>query len=244
MPMTIKRSIIQTWLCLSAILFLCAQEQASAFYSPDTGRWLNRDPIGGNGGINLYRFVADNPINRIDPLGFATYLYLYGQDSSGLNLQRSAEWLEKSTYMKPGDVAVIAPVSGFDDINAQLKANQDIAEISYVGHGNPGILFVGIGTDPDTNITDKGGDYSIYGITFHSKSLHDLDFSNLNPNAQIHLYSCFSSRRNGDINSIRDSFAEAFPGVTVWGGYFGTKFYPTGQPYTFFDYVSVTFRKN
>jgi len=38
-------------------------------YSPSTGRWLNRDPIGELGGRNLYGFVYNNPIRRIDRLG-------------------------------------------------------------------------------------------------------------------------------------------------------------------------------
>ncbi len=29
-------------------------------YNPDLGRWLNRDPIGENGGVNLYGFVGNN----------------------------------------------------------------------------------------------------------------------------------------------------------------------------------------
>jgi hypothetical protein len=32
-------------------------------------RWLNRDPIGEAGGINLYGFVANNPVNFVDPHG-------------------------------------------------------------------------------------------------------------------------------------------------------------------------------
>ncbi len=34
-----------------------------------TGRWLSRDPIAENGGINLYGYVRNNPIVAMDPLG-------------------------------------------------------------------------------------------------------------------------------------------------------------------------------
>ena len=39
------------------------------FYNPSTGRWVSRDPIGENGGINLYEFCANRPTIRIDLLG-------------------------------------------------------------------------------------------------------------------------------------------------------------------------------
>jgi RHS repeat-associated protein len=38
-------------------------------YEPNFQRFLNQDPIGERGGINLYRFVANNPINYADPNG-------------------------------------------------------------------------------------------------------------------------------------------------------------------------------
>jgi RHS repeat-associated protein len=36
---------------------------------PDVGNWLNPDPIQETGGLNLYGFVGNAPINGIDPLG-------------------------------------------------------------------------------------------------------------------------------------------------------------------------------
>ncbi len=39
------------------------------FYEPNLQRWLNRDPIGERGGINLYAYVGNTPINYFDPFG-------------------------------------------------------------------------------------------------------------------------------------------------------------------------------
>lgn len=38
-------------------------------YDPGQARWLNRDPIGAAGGINLYQYVRGNPVKWTDPLG-------------------------------------------------------------------------------------------------------------------------------------------------------------------------------
>jgi RHS repeat-associated protein len=39
------------------------------YYSPATQRFLSEDPIGFSGGLNLYRYVADSPMNEKDSLG-------------------------------------------------------------------------------------------------------------------------------------------------------------------------------
>ena len=42
------------------------------YYSPDLARWLTRDPLGYEGGINVYAYCEDNPIGMIDPSGLYT----------------------------------------------------------------------------------------------------------------------------------------------------------------------------
>ena len=41
------------------------------YYSPSLARFLNRDPIEEAGGLNLYAFVGNDPVNRWDVLGLA-----------------------------------------------------------------------------------------------------------------------------------------------------------------------------
>ena len=39
------------------------------WYDSKDGRWLSRDPIGVEGGINLYNYTDNNPVNVVDALG-------------------------------------------------------------------------------------------------------------------------------------------------------------------------------
>jgi RHS repeat-associated protein len=42
------------------------------FYVPELGRWINRDPIGEDGGWNLYEFSANDGIGNVDLFGLLT----------------------------------------------------------------------------------------------------------------------------------------------------------------------------
>jgi RHS repeat-associated protein len=52
------------------------------FYDPTLQRWLNRDPIGERGGLNLYGFVGNNPANSADAYGLA---YRYSSTAGNLS---------------------------------------------------------------------------------------------------------------------------------------------------------------
>ena len=39
------------------------------WYSPILRRWINRDPLGEDGGVNLYVFCGNDPVNKYDPNG-------------------------------------------------------------------------------------------------------------------------------------------------------------------------------
>jgi len=54
---------------LTALTILAFTGTASAHYDPTIGRWLSRDPIGEEGGNNLYGFVDNDGVNNLDYLG-------------------------------------------------------------------------------------------------------------------------------------------------------------------------------
>ena len=43
-------------------------------YSASLGRWVSRDPIEENGGMNLYSFVDNQPLNRFDSIGLRIHM--------------------------------------------------------------------------------------------------------------------------------------------------------------------------
>ena len=62
-PSAIRRIVFLLLLALATVL------PARAWYDPGHGRWCSRDPIGEQGGVNLYGFVGNDGIDSMDPLG-------------------------------------------------------------------------------------------------------------------------------------------------------------------------------
>ncbi len=64
-------------LVLPALLFVISAWQGLAFYNPQAGRWLNRDPLEERGSANLYLSLRNSPVSMWDALGERCCLLTY-----------------------------------------------------------------------------------------------------------------------------------------------------------------------
>jgi RHS repeat-associated protein len=57
------------------------------YFDPVTGRWPSRDPIGERGGVNLYGFVANDGLTKVDRLGLCKVISSKKIIGSGTNIK-------------------------------------------------------------------------------------------------------------------------------------------------------------
>ena len=60
------------------------------FYHPELGRWMSRDPIEEEGGVNLSGFVGNSPVDRSDMLGLSDCMITEHADTPAENMRPNA----------------------------------------------------------------------------------------------------------------------------------------------------------
>ncbi|MCI5209894.1 MAG: RHS repeat-associated core domain-containing protein, partial [Candidatus Electrothrix sp. ATG2] len=68
------------------------------YYDPETGRYIAADPIGLDGGINLYAYVGSDPVNKVDLAGLVE-----GDMPSQYPPGHGSDWIDHGdgTYTDP-----------------------------------------------------------------------------------------------------------------------------------------------
>jgi len=70
------------------------------WYDPETGRFVSRDPIQEDGGLNLYGYVGNSAENGIDPVGLYD-LFIHESKVPPFNFDRFARNVEQQTFHWP-----------------------------------------------------------------------------------------------------------------------------------------------
>ncbi|MDQ2731760.1 MAG: RHS repeat-associated core domain-containing protein [Armatimonadota bacterium] len=94
------------------------------YYDPSHGRWLNRDPIGYGGGVNLYGYCGNNPVMHTDRLGHSQDpMPGGGNDVVRLSL---AAFIPAST-LQFGPLRVHGDGRGFSSNSSHFRLEQNVA---------------------------------------------------------------------------------------------------------------------
>ena len=121
------------------------------YYDPASGRFTQEDPIGLEGGLNLYGFANGDPVNFSDPFGLKVCF-------SGRKVQQLAD----STQAATG--TTLALDQGNCATNVQAVAGRD----SSVANS-----FIGLATDPSFTFDIRYGSQS--GLVGLQITINPLD---------------------------------------------------------------------
>jgi RHS repeat-associated protein len=127
-------------------------------YNSGLGRWPNRDPIGESGGINLYVYVMNDPINRSDRLGLCPSNTVSG-DQTADELEKKNEKIAK--LYKEGLFSWLIVSKVVPDLPQETiphfvgKAGEKAATLS---NGDPNQPFINAGNSLANTFTPKYSD--------------------------------------------------------------------------------------
>ncbi len=116
------------WVCCLIVLW-ASTWPAHAFYNPQTGHWLSREPLGEAASYNLVSLAENNPVNSYDVLGlyapaghyYTTYLVARAAGISPGQAFRLAYWSQYPD-LDPNYDAIKAPLKDLYDVQEFLHS--------------------------------------------------------------------------------------------------------------------------
>ncbi len=134
------------------------------YYDPEVGRFINKDPIGYAGGLNLYGYVGNNPIRFTDPAGLqaligyqirridgTTNMYFYdqvfGTEYVFKGLKENAPIISKKTNYAYGKNSKLPPFQWYYFVPRPDPKAETIIKKGWPVYTTPG-QEIGIVIDP------------------------------------------------------------------------------------------------
>ncbi len=104
------------------------------YYDPANGGWLNRDPIGYAGGMNMYGYCGGGPVGAADPTGaiFETLLDLVGVFTDAYAFAKDPSW-ENAGYLVWSIGATVTPGAPGSYVGRGLKMAAQGGEAATAG---------------------------------------------------------------------------------------------------------------
>jgi hypothetical protein len=177
-------------------------QMRARYYSPELRRFINADPIGFAGGMNMFTYAGGDSINQLDPFGLSTVRIATRDQSGNVSI---------STLIDPSIDHFRAVIAGIED--------SSIIAMEIIGHGRYDTLVVEPGVSGDGLVNLGRIDGIVYSDT--AEDFSDSILPKLAPNACIGLGGCnTANNRNkvfGSEDNISKRLSEELPGVAVTG---------------------------
>jgi RHS repeat-associated protein len=164
------------------------------YYSPSLGRWASKDLIAEQGGLSLYGYVGNNPLNKTDAFGLLAPSYGKAGDAAILDAVPQGAFMYTNLQMGPFDV--MASVNLNKDFSIDTSYLGTYAPLPYVplslgvettvnsanqaspltpaleiGNNQGGVFATSTEVSPYVSLTDVGPLSAGVGLTFGPRFL-------------------------------------------------------------------------